>query len=231
MKDFTAYLNEIEEIGFVEQVADVIVYVSGLPKAKPEEIVFFETGEFGHVFSINPDYIEVLVFLKKNIKTGTRVVRTNEILRVPVGSELLGRVINPLGNSIDTSKPLKTPLEKRGIDTRPAGIVKRKAITKPFETGVLIVDLVIPLGHGQRELVVGDRKTGKTSFLTRTILNQTARGNICVYAAIGKKKLDVKKIEKFIAKRHFLCSRQALGKIRKFHHRQGRSFYNMSRSC
>src|SRR3989338_486543 len=107
MKDFNAYLNETEEIGFVEQVADVIAYVNGLPKVKPEEVVVFETGEFGQVFSINPDYIEVLVFSKKNIKTGTIVARTNEILKVPVGNELLGRVINPLGNSIDTAKPLK----------------------------------------------------------------------------------------------------------------------------
>lgn len=200
MKDFTAYLNETEEIGFVEQVADAIIYVSGLPKAKPEEVIIFETGEFGQVFSINPDYIEVLVFSKKHIKPGTRVTRTNEILKVPVGHELLGRVINPLGNSIDTTKPLKTPIEKREINTRPAGIVRRRAITKPFETGVIMVDLAIPLGHGQRELIVGDRKTGKTSFLTKTILNQAKRGNICIYAAIGKKKFDVKKIEEFFAK-------------------------------
>src|SRR3989344_5463140 len=165
MKDFTAYLNETEEIGFVEQVADAIIYVSGLPKVKPE----------------------VLVVFKKHIKPGTRVTRTNEILKVPVGYELLGRVINPLGNSIDTTKPLKTPPEKRGVNTHPAGIIKRRAITKQFETGVLKVDLAIPLGHGQRELIVGDRKTGKTSFLTKTILNQAKRGNICVYAAIGKR--------------------------------------------
>ena len=199
MKDFNVYLNETEEIGFVEEVADAIVYVSGLPKVKHEEIVVFETGEFGQVSSVNPDYIEVLVFFKKPIKPGTRVTRTNEILKVPVGHELLGRVINPLGSPIDSKKPLKSPLEKREINTRPAGIIKRRLITKPFETGVLIVDLAIPLGHGQRELIVGDRKTGKTSFLTKTILNQTKRGNICVYTAIGKRKLDVKKIEEFFA--------------------------------
>jgi len=200
MRDFTAYLNEIEEIGFVKQVADAIIYVSGLPKAKLEEIVIFETGEFGQVFSVNPDHIEVLVFFKNLIKPGTRAVRTNEILKVPVGLELLGRVLNPLGNPMDTTKPFKMPIEKRGINTRPAGIIDRKVITKPFETGVVIVDLIIPLGHGQRELVVGDRKTGKTSFLTKTILNQAKRGNICIYAAIGKKKLDIKKIEEFFAK-------------------------------
>ena len=96
-------------------------------------------------------------------------------------------------------KPLKTPLQKRPIDIAAAGIVKRRSVTKPFETGILLVDLAIPLGHGQRELIIGDRKTGKTSFLTRTILNQTRRGNICIYAAIGKKKLDVKRIEEFFA--------------------------------
>ncbi len=200
MKDFNAYLNETEEIGFVEQVADAIIHISGLPKVKPEEIVIFETGEFGQVFTVKPDSIEVLVFFKKSIKPGTRVTRTNEILKVPVGQELLGKVINPLGSSIDTTKSFKIPLEKRGLNTRPAGIVKRRAITKPLETGVLIVDLAIPLGHGQRELIVGDRKTGKTSFLTKTILNQAKRGNICVYAAIGKKKIDVKRIEEFFAK-------------------------------
>jgi len=199
MKDFTAYLNETEEIGFVEQVADVIIYVSGLPKVKPEEIVVFETGEFGQVFSVQPNYVEILVFSKKHIKQGTRVTRTNEVLKVPVGYELLGRVIDPLGKSIGSIKPLKTPLQKRPIDIPAAGIVKRRSVTKPFETGILLVDLTIPLGHGQRELIVGDRKTGKTSFLTRTILNQTRRGNICIYAAIGKKKLDVKRIEEFFA--------------------------------
>ncbi|MEK7186097.1 MAG: F0F1 ATP synthase subunit alpha [Patescibacteria group bacterium] len=204
MKNFTAYLNEIEEIGYVEQVADAIIYVSGLPHAKPEEIVIFETGEFGQVFTIDSDVIEILVFSKSSIKPGIRVVRTNEILKVPVGFELLGRVIDSLGNSIDNAKPLKTPKTISPVNIRPSGITTRKAITKPLETGVLIVDLAIPLGHGQRELIVGDRKTGKTSFLTKTILNQTNRGNICIYAAIGKKKLDVKKIEEYFAKHKVL---------------------------
>lgn len=200
MKNFSAYLNATGEIGYVEQVAEAIIYVSGLPKAKPDEIVVFETGEFGQVFSVQSNYVEILIFSKKNINQGTRVTRTNEVLKIPVGYELLGRVIDPLGKPLGNVKPLKTPTEKRPIDTPAAGIVKRKPVTKPFETGILLVDLAIPLGHGQRELIVGDRKTGKTSFLTRTILNQTRRGNICVYAAIGKKKLDVKKAEEFFAK-------------------------------
>lgn len=200
MKDFTAYLNEIGEIGYVEQVADAIIYVNGLPNAKPGEIVIFESGDFGQVFTVDYEVAEILIFSKNPIKRGTKVARTNDTLKIPVGMELLGRIIDPLGNSIDSIKPLKTTSSTRPIEVSPAGITKRKTISKPFETGALMVDLAIPLGHGQRQIIVGDRKTGKTSFLTKTILNQTNRGNICIYAAIGKKKLDVKKIQEFFSK-------------------------------
>lgn len=200
MKDFNTYLNEIEEIGYVEQVAEAIIYVNGLPNIKPEEIVIFETGEFGQVFSIDPEVIEILIFSKNSIKPGTKVTRTNEILKIPVGTELLGRVLDSLGNPIENTKHSKMPSLTMPVNALPQGIIKRRAITKTLETGILIVDMAIPLGHGQRELIVGDRKTGKTSFLTHTILNQIRRGNICIYAAIGKKKLDVKKIEEFFQK-------------------------------
>src|SRR3990167_6786812 len=200
MKDFTAYLNETEEIGYVEQVADAIIYVSGLPKVKVDEIVVFETGEFGHVFSINPDFVEVLIFSKQHIQPGTRVARTNEVLGISVGSGLLGRVINPLCQAIDDGKPIQGLSERRPIHPPAPGIIERKSITKQFETGVLLVDLAIPLGHGQRELILCERKTGKTNFLTRTILTQTKKGNICVYAGIGKKKMDIKKVAEFFKK-------------------------------
>ncbi len=199
MKDFNKYLSQTEEIGYVEQVADAIVYVSGLPRIKPEEIVIFETGDFGQVFGIEKEIVEILVFSKNLIKPGIKVTRTNEILKVPVGFELLGKVIDPLGSTISAIKT-EVPKNIMPINVRPEGIVKRRSVTKTLETGVLIVDLAIPLGHGQRELVVGDRKTGKTSFLTKTILSQTAKGNICIYAAVGKKKLDVKRIEELFRK-------------------------------
>src|SRR4030043_748723 len=99
MKDFTAYLDSTQEIGYVEAVAEAIIYISGLPSVKPEEIVIFETGDFGQVFGIEPDLVEVLVFSKNPIKPGTRVARTNELLKIPVGFELLGRVIDSLGNA------------------------------------------------------------------------------------------------------------------------------------
>jgi len=200
MKDFTAYLNQIQEIGYVEQISDAIIYVSGLPEVKPDEIVFFETGDFGQVFTIDFSLIEVLVFSKNSIKPGTRVARTNDVLQIPVGFELLGRVIDPLGNSIDSIKPLKKAEATRSIHSIPLGIAYRKTITAPFETGVSIVDMVMPLGHGQRELIIGDRKTGKTNFLMKTVLSQARKGNICVYASIGKKKIDIKQLEEFFIK-------------------------------
>lgn len=200
MRDFNTYLTETEEIGYVEQVADSIIYVSGLPNIKPEEIVIFETGEFGQVFTIDTETVEILIFSQNSVKPGTRVTRTNETLRVPVGTELLGKVIDSLGIPIESTKPSKMPSLTMPVNSVPQGIIKRKAITKTLETGVLIVDMAIPLGHGQRELIAGDRKTGKTSFLTKTILNQTRQGNICIYAAVGKKKIDVKKIQEFFEK-------------------------------
>src|SRR3989344_2662172 len=129
MKDFTAYLRETEEIGFVEQVSESIIHASGLPKVKPEEIVVFETGEFGQVFSITPEFVEILIFSKSSIKPGTRVARTNEILKVPVGYELLGRIIDPLGKPIDSIKPLTAPPETSPIIIPAAGIVKRRSVT------------------------------------------------------------------------------------------------------
>lgn len=200
MNDFQTFLDKFEEIGYVEQTTESIVYVSGLPKVRPEEIVIFENGERGQVFNINPDLIEVLMFSQSAIKPGTKVARTNEELKIPTGEGLLGRVINPLGLPVDNLGAIKNVTEKRATNVVPWGIMKRKEITKPFETGVRIVDMAIPLGHGQRELIVGDRKTGKTSLLTRTILTQTGKGNICVYGAIGKKKLDVKKLQESFRK-------------------------------
>jgi len=200
MKDFTAYLNQIQEIGYVEEVTDSIIHASGLPEAKPDEIVFFETGDFGQIFTLREDLVEILVFSKNPIKPGTRVVRTNSVLQVPVGFELLGRVVDPLGNSIDSIKPLKKMEYMRSLHSIPLGIAYRKSITTPFETGVSMVDMVMPLGHGQRELIIGDRKTGKTNFLMKTVLSQTKKGNICIYASIGKKKIDIKQLEEYFIK-------------------------------
>ena len=200
MKDFKFYLDSISEIGFVEKASNAIVHVRGLPKIKIDEIVMFETGKIGIVLSFTPNLIEVLVFSKEPIGHGTKVVRTNEFLKIPVGNELLGKTVDPLGNPMTAMNAYKKPSALRNINTLATGILTRKTISKQFETGVPIVDLVMPLGFGQRELIIGDRKTGKTNFLMQTILTQAKQKHICIYAAIGKKRLDIKDSEDFFKK-------------------------------
>lgn len=204
MKDFSFYLKNTSEVGFVQESANEIIYADGLPKVKPEEIVIFETGELGMALGLTSDLAEILVFSQNPVRNGTRLTRTNEFLKVPLGMHLLGNIIDPFGNSITPLKPSKTPLVFRGINTKPEGILKRKTITRQFETGVPAVDLIMPLGFGQRELIIGDRKTGKTNFLMQTILTQAKQGNICIYAAIGKKKLDIKEAEEFLGKHRIM---------------------------
>lgn len=197
MQDFESYLKSTEEIGFVDQVHHSIVYAKGLPKARPSEVILFESGEIGQVLSLTSDYVEILLLSKKGARVGTRIVRTDEQLTIPVSRSLLGKTIDPLGFSGGRRIFKKGEDEMRPIDVVAAGINKRKNINKPIETGVTLVDLVIPLGKGQRELVVGDRKTGKTEFVMQAILSQALKGMVCVYTAIGKRKLDIKNIEKF----------------------------------
>lgn len=197
MRDFKYYLDSISEIGFVEEASSAIVYVSGLPKVKPDEIVIFEGGKIGIALSLTQETVEILVFSKDPIAHGTKAVRTNEFLTISVGMELLGKTIDPLGNLLTAFDAYKKPVESRIINALAKGILSRKTITRQLETGVPIVDLIMPLGVGQRELVIGDRKTGKTNFLMQTILAQAKQKHICIYAAIGKKKLDIKASEEF----------------------------------
>ena len=204
MKDFNYYLNSISEIGFVEKAFNAIVYVNGLPKVKTDEIVMFETGKIGIVLSFNSETVEILVFSKEPIEHGTKVVRTNEFLKVPVGTELLGKIIDPFGNSLIKMGAFRKPVQSQGINALAPGILSRKTITRQLETGIPAVDLIMPLGFGQRELIIGDRKTGKTNFLMQTILSQAKQKHVCVYAAIGKKKLDIKDTEDFFKKHGIL---------------------------
>uniref|UniRef100_A0A7C4TJE1 F0F1 ATP synthase subunit alpha n=1 Tax=candidate division WWE3 bacterium TaxID=2053526 RepID=A0A7C4TJE1_UNCKA len=177
-----------------------LVYVDGLPSAFPQEVVMFESGEIGQVVSAGLDYVEILTFSSESIKLGTRVTRTGKSLEVPVGPMLLGKVIDPLGRSMYKSEPLGVFETYRPIEVLPPGIDTREKITQPLETGVALVDMMVPLGKGQRQLIIGDRKTGKTKFLLQTILNQAKKGTICIYTAIGKKKADIKHVEAFFEK-------------------------------
>lgn len=203
-KDFTDYLNQVEEIGMVSQVTHSITYISGLPNAKPAEVIIFETGGFGQILSLSHDFAEALIFSDgQKVKVGTRVTRTNQLLEIPVGEELLGQTLNPLGRALSLSQ-LKKPSYLRHVETPAPGIDERKRVKRPLETGVTMVDMIIPLGKGQRELIIGDRKTGKTNFLLQTALMQARQGTICIYAAIGKKRFDIKKVEEFFAKNNIL---------------------------
>jgi F-type H+/Na+-transporting ATPase subunit alpha len=194
---YRQYLERIGEIGFVQESYLSLVYVNGLPGAKPGEIVMFDTGDIGITRALNKETIEVLLLTVSTMTVGTEVVRTGELFTIGLSDGLLGRAISPLGAPIDGQAEI-TPTERRVVDRQPLPIMDRKEIVKPLETGVSLVDLVVPLGKGQRELIIGDRKTGKTEFLLQTIATQAAQNTICIYAIIGQKQSE---IQKFIS--HF----------------------------
>lgn len=204
MKLFDEYLERVGEIGFVEESTESLAYVNGLPGLVPNELVLFESGEMGQVTYLFEDRAEVLVFGKHPIDISVRVVRTQRQLEIPVGDEYLGMHIDPFGNPLVTTPSFKRPTQTKPMFTTSPGIADRRKIEEVFETGVSLVDMLIPLGKGQRELIIGDRKTGKTNFLLQTVRNQAKRGVVCIYAAIGKKKHDVKLAESYFTKNNVI---------------------------
>lgn len=204
--DFKKQMMEMGEFGIVENVRYPIMVASGLPGARLSEIVMFETGEMGEVFLMEKDYIEILIFSKSPVKVGTKLVRLDKFLSVPVGNELLGRIIDPLGNPISESSEKLKHEKTRLIDSPSLGIAYRSRIKKPLLTGVSIIDTMVPLGLGQKELILGDRKTGKTSFILSTIKNQVKSGSIAIYAGISKRKSDIKKVEDFLRREGLIDS-------------------------
>lgn len=196
MQNFKYYLDKTGEIGFVELVVHSIAYVTGIPHVHVSEVVMFESGDLGQVLSLSSKYVEVVLLTGEKIEVGGKVVRTQETLKVPIGEEILGSVVGPLGNFKNGSKSIKNA-NYMPVDVEPPGIAERVEVQKFLGTGVGIVDLIVPLGKGQRELVIGDRKTGKTKFILQTILSQAKKGTICIYAAIAQRKLDIKRLEEF----------------------------------
>jgi F-type H+-transporting ATPase subunit alpha len=192
---YISCLDKTKETGFVEEVKHPVVYIVGLPKARLSELIYFESGCMGVVTSLLDNYVEVMVFSTKPVAVGTQVSRSAEILQVPVGEGLLGNVINSLGDSLYENKVIVGIEEHRNIDATSPTIDKRQRVSIPLETGVSIVDFLIPLGKGQRELIIGDRNTGKTTFALQVLMSQAKLGTICIYAAIGKKKHSIKKVE------------------------------------
>lgn len=199
MKAFNDYLTEHKEIGYILRVNGFIVYVAGLPSVRVGELVVFEDNNFGEVLSFDGESIEVMVFLRTSLKARMRVSRTDQSLTIPVGESLLGMVIDPFGVPLDSDQYMKKPSALVSLNNAAWDISRRKRISRSFETGVALVDMVVPLGRGQRQLVIGDRKIGKTTFTLQAILLQARAGTICIYAGIGKKKADIKRIEEYFA--------------------------------
>jgi len=200
MKTFQNYLDETHEEGEVQEIIHSIVYVSGLPGATISEVIVFEKGQIGQVMALRRDHVEVLLMSRSSVEVGHKAARTGFPLQIQVGLGSLGQVINSLGVVIEGSTIEPGSGEMRPVDSSPLGIAERQKITRTLETGVIMVDLMIPLGMGQRELILGDRKTGKSYLAREIVMHQTSLGNICIYSLIGKKKSEIKKTVEFFRK-------------------------------
>lgn len=192
--------QESKETGSVIWVGDGIATIYGIDHAMYGEIVVFENGVKGMVQDIRRNEIGCILFGKDaGIKEGTKVTRTKKRAGIPVGEKFVGRIVNALGEPIDGKGEIKSE-EYRPIEEQAPGIVDRKSVTTPMETGILAIDSMFPIGRGQRELIIGDRQTGKTSIATDTIINQKGKGVICVYVAVGQKASSVAKIVSTLTK-------------------------------
>ncbi|MEE2958392.1 MAG: F0F1 ATP synthase subunit alpha [Actinomycetota bacterium] len=186
LEDFAPSLEE-SQVGRVLEVGDGIARVSGLPDAAVNELLQFESGTYGLALNLDEGSIGAVVLGEvDDIEEGQTVRATGDILSLPVGDGLLGRVVNALGEPIDGKGPL-TNTQPRRMEIQAPGIMGRKPVHEPMQTGIKAIDSLIPIGRGQRELIIGDRKTGKTTIAIDTIINQAGQGMKCVYVAIGQK--------------------------------------------
>ena len=182
---------EMTETGKVILVGDGIARVSGLSNCMANELLEFEDGSFGMAQNLEEETVSVAVLSNKNnIREGSSVKRTGKVLSVPVGEKLLGRVVNALGEPIDGKGPVQYSAT-RPIESEAPGIIERKSVSVPLQTGIKAIDSMIPIGRGQRELIIGDRQTGKTEIAIDTIINQKNSDVICIYVAIGQKSTSV----------------------------------------
>ncbi|MEA3308144.1 MAG: F0F1 ATP synthase subunit alpha [Chloroflexota bacterium] len=180
---------QLHDVGTVLRIGNGVATLSGLPRAATNELVEFPTGVQGLILNLDHNHIDVILLgADEGIKGGDLVTRTGERLRVPVGHSLLGRIVNPLGEPLDSRGEIAAA-EYRFLERAAPGIVERTPIAEPLQTGIKVIDALIPLGRGQRELIVGDRRTGKTSLAVDAILNQGVESGVsCVYVAVGQKK-------------------------------------------
>ena len=182
---------EMTETGTVVLVGDGIASVYGLRNCMASELLEFEDGSVGLAQNLESETVSVAILADKNdIREGTKVYRTGRVLSVPVGEAMLGRVVNALGQPIDGKGPINTA-ETRPIEREAPGIIERKSVHVPLQTGIKAIDSMIPIGRGQRELLIGDRQTGKTEVVVDTIINQKNFDVLCIYVAIGQKSTSV----------------------------------------
>jgi len=183
--------TEVAETGTVLSVGDGIARVYGLEKAQAGELVEFDGGLQGIALNLEEDNVGVaLMGSDRTVKEGDTVRRTGRIADLPVGPEMLGRVVDALGNPVDGKGPIKTT-QRRQLEIKAPGIIKRKGVHEPLQTGIKAIDALIPIGRGQRELIIGDRQTGKTAIAVDTIINQKGLGVKCIYVAVGQKQSTV----------------------------------------
>ena len=187
-------ISKDQEVGTVISVGDGIATVYGIDNAMYGEVVTFENGLKGMVQDVRANSMGCILFGKDTgIKEGTKVARTGKQAGIPVGDKFIGRIVNALGEPIDGKGEIQAE-EYRPIENPAPGIIDRKSVTVPLETGILSIDSMFPIGRGQRELIIGDRQTGKTSIATDTIINQKGKDVICIYVAIGQKASTVAKV-------------------------------------
>jgi F-type H+/Na+-transporting ATPase subunit alpha len=195
IEQFEKQIN-VEQVGQVLQVGDGIAHVYGLENAVAMELVEFPNGVFGMALNLEEDIVSCVLFGQDRlIKEGDVAKRTGRVVEVPVGPELLGRVVNPLGQPIDGKGPIKAektfPVERKAL-----GVVQRQPVKQPLQTGIKAIDSMIPIGRGQRELIIGDRQVGKTAIVVDTFINQRDTDVVCIYVAIGQKASTIAQVVK-----------------------------------
>jgi F-type H+-transporting ATPase subunit alpha len=187
---------DVSEVGTVVKVGDGIAKIYGLDKVMASELLEFPNGVFGMALNLEEDSVGAVLFGEDTlIKEGDVVKRTGRIMEVPVGKALIGRVVNAIGQPIDGKGPINTK-EKRIVDIVAPGILDRQPVKEPLQTGLKAIDSIIPIGRGQRELIIGDRQTGKTAIAVDTIINQKGGDVICIYVAVGQKRSGIVRLVK-----------------------------------
>ncbi len=201
MKTFNDYLKKTGEVGFVDTVLGPVIYGHGLPHAHPKEMVLFETGEVGYIMSFTADKVEIALLSPTDVMVGTRIARTDSSLKIKVDESMLGSII--------TSKEMEKSIyeldgdsgDVHEIDSTKTSFSSHTKLTHPLEVQTTMVDMLIPLAKGQREIVVGDRKTGKSAFLHQVVLAASAQGLTCIYATIGKTEQEIQRVATFFKSR------------------------------